>query len=136
MRTETIAVETGDRLVTDLTAQVSAFARGAGADGLVNVFVPHATAGVALIETGSGSEDDLAELLARTFPRDASYIHRHGSAGHGGDHIVPAFVSPSVTIPVIDGELALGTWQSVVLVDPNVDNPRRTVRLSFVPGAG
>jgi secondary thiamine-phosphate synthase enzyme len=100
----------------------------------VNVFVPHATAGVALIETGSGSEQDLAELLERTFPRDDRYVHRHGSPGHGGDHIVPAFVAPSITIPVVDGQLALGTWQSVVLVDPNRDNPRRTVRLSFVPG--
>jgi len=129
-----VHVETGDRLVTDLTAEVVAFARAGGADGLVHVFVPHATAGVALIETGSGSEEDLAELLARTFPRDDRYAHRHGSVGHGGDHIVPAFVSPSVTIPVIDGELVLGTWQSVVLVDPNRDNPRRTVRLSFVQG--
>lgn len=133
MRSDTLEIETGDRLVTDLTAEVKAFARGGG-DGLLSVFVPHATAGVALIETGSGSEQDLAELLARTFPRDARYAHRHGSAGHGGDHIVPAFVSPSVTIPVVGGELALGTWQSVVLVDPNRDNPRRTVRLSFVPG--
>jgi secondary thiamine-phosphate synthase enzyme len=134
MRSDTLAIETGDRLVTDLTAEVTEFARGADRDGLVSVFVPHATAGVALIETGSGSEQDLAELLARTFPRDARYAHRHGSAGHGGDHIVPAFVSPSVTIPVVGGELALGTWQSIVLVDPNRDNPRRTVRLSFVPG--
>jgi secondary thiamine-phosphate synthase enzyme len=134
MRSESLAIETGDRLVTDLTSEVAAFARRAGADGLLSVFVPHATAGVALLETGSGSEHDLAELLGRTFPRDDRYAHRHGSGGHGGDHIVPAFVSPSVTIPVLDGELALGTWQSVVLVDPNRDNPRRTVRLSFVPG--
>lgn len=134
MRADVLEVQTGDRLVTDLTTEVRAFARRGDADGLINVFVPHATAGVALIETGSGSEQDLAELLARTFPRDDRYAHRHGSAGHGGDHIVPAFVSPSVTIPVIDGELALGTWQSVVLVDPNRDNPRRTVRLSFVRG--
>jgi len=134
MRTTEFHVETGERLTTDLTAEVSRFARSAGADGLVHVFVPHATAGLALIETGSGSEQDLAELLARTFPRDDRYAHRHGSLGHGGDHIVPAFVSPSVTIPVIDGALALGTWQSIVLVDPNRDNPRRTVRLSFVPG--
>jgi secondary thiamine-phosphate synthase enzyme len=134
VRADVLEVETDDRLVTDLTTEVRAFARRADADGLINVFVPHATAGVALIETGSGSEQDLAELLARTFPRDDRYAHRHGSAGHGGDHIVPAFVSPSMTIPVVDGELALGTWQSVVLVDPNRDNPRRTVRLSFVPG--
>lgn len=134
MRSETLQLETGERLVTDITPQVRVFARDAGTDGLVNVFVPHATAGVALIETGSGSERDLAELLARTFPRDDRYAHRHGSAGHGGDHILPAFVSPSVTIPVIEGTLALGTWQSIVLVDPNRDNPRRSVRLSLVPG--
>jgi secondary thiamine-phosphate synthase enzyme len=134
MKTQTLELVTGDRLVTDVTAAVSAFAREADGDGLINVFVPHATAGVALIETGSGSERDLAELLARTFPRDDRYVHKHGSPGHGGDHIVPAFVAPSLTIPVIDGELALGTWQSVVVVDPNVDNARRTVRLSFVAG--
>ena len=134
VKTLTITLETGDRLVTDVTDAVASFARDAGADGLVNVFVPHATAGVALVETGSGSEQDLAELLERTFPRDDRYVHRHGSRGHGGDHIVPAFVVPSITIPVVDGELALGTWQSVVVVDPNRDNPRRTLRLSFVPG--
>jgi secondary thiamine-phosphate synthase enzyme len=134
MRTEMIHVDSGDRLVTDITAAVRDFARAAPREGIVSVFVPHATAGVALIETGSGSEQDLADLLARTFPRDDRYVHRHGSEGHGGDHVVPAFVSPSITIPVLDGGLALGTWQSVVLVDPNRDNPRRTVVLSFVPG--
>jgi secondary thiamine-phosphate synthase enzyme len=134
MRSEVLHVETGDRLVTDLTPDVVRFGRIGETDGLVNVFVPHATAGVALIETGSGSEGDLAELLARTFPRDDRYAHRHGSAGHGGDHVLPAIVSPSVTVPVIDGQLALGTWQSIVLVDPNRDNLRRTIRLSFVPG--
>jgi secondary thiamine-phosphate synthase enzyme len=134
MRSDLLRLETGGRLVTDLTADVAAFARGAGADGLVHVFAPHATAGVALLETGSGSEEDLAELLARTFPRDDRYAHRHGSRGHGGDHIVPAFVAPSLVVPIVDGELALGTWQSVVLIDPNHDNPHRTVRLSFVPG--
>jgi secondary thiamine-phosphate synthase enzyme len=134
MHTDVLYLETSDRLVTDLTPDVVAFAHRADGDGLVSVFVPHATAGVALIETGSGSERDLAELLARTFPRDDRYAHRHGSFGHGGDHILPTFISPSVAIPVIGGELALGTWQSVVLVDPNRDNPRRAVRLSFVPG--
>lgn len=134
MKTQSITLETGDTLVTDVTAAVASFARDAGADGLVNVFVPHATAGVALLETGSGSERDLAELLERTFPRDDRYVHRHGSRGHGGDHIVPTFVAPSITIPVVDGQLTLGTWQSVVLVDPNRDNARRTLRLSFVPG--
>ena len=97
------------------------------------MFVPHATAGVALIETGSGSEQDLAELLDRVFPRDDRYAHRHGSRGHGGDHIVPAFVSPSLIVPVLGGEIELGVWQSIVLVDPNRDNDARTVRLSFVP---
>ena len=134
MRSDLLRLETGGRLVTDLTSEVAAFARAAGADGLVHVFAPHATAGVGFLETGSGSEEDLAELLARTFPRDDRYVHRHGSRGHGGDHIVPAFVSPSLLVPVVDGELALGTWQSVVLIDPNHDNPHRTVRLSFVPG--
>ena len=97
------------------------------------MFVPHATAGVAIIEVGSGSEQDLEELLARIFPRDDRYAHRHGSVGHGGDHVLPAFVSPSLTVPVIDGAVLLGTWQSIVLVDPNRENNERTVRLSFVP---
>ena len=132
MRSETLRLETGDRLVTDITARVEAFARDGGGDGLVNVFVPHATAGVALIETGSGSEDDLTELLERTFPQDDRYAHRHGRTGHGRDHVVPAFVSSSVSIPVIAGSVALGTWQSVVIVDPNRENRVREVRLSFV----
>jgi len=133
VRTEVLQFETGGRLVTDLTSEVAAFARAGGGDGLVHVFAPHATAGLALLETGSGSEEDLAELLGRTFPRDDRYAHRHGSRGHGGDHVVPAFVSPSLAVPVVDGELALGTWQSVVLVDPNRDNRHRSVRVSFVP---
>jgi secondary thiamine-phosphate synthase enzyme len=133
MRTTLLQLETGTRLVTDLTPEVASFVRDAGADGLVHVFAPHATAGIALLETGSGSEDDLAELLGRTLPRDDRYAHRHGSEGHGGDHLLPAFVSPSLTVPVIGGALALGAWQSIVLIDPNLDNPYRTVRLSFVP---
>jgi secondary thiamine-phosphate synthase enzyme len=133
MRTTLLQLETGRRLVTDLTQEVASFARDAGADGLVHIFAPHATAGLALLETGSGSEEDLADLLGRTFPRDDRYAHRHGSEGHGGDHIVPAFVSPSLTVPVVDGSLALGTWQSIVVIDPNLDNPHRSVRLSFVP---
>ncbi len=128
-----LTVRSGRDLVTDLTAEVAAFCRGRG-DGLVHVFVPHATAGVALIETGSGSEGDLADALARLLPREDVYRHRHGSRGHGGDHVLPAFVAPSLSIPVDDGRPALGTWQSVVLVDPNVDNPVRTVRLSFLAG--
>ncbi|HVW81280.1 MAG TPA: secondary thiamine-phosphate synthase enzyme YjbQ [Mycobacteriales bacterium] len=133
MHTQTFQVRTADALVTDLTDDVADFAARQG-DGLLNVFVPHATAGVALIETGSGTEPDLAMVLDRLMPREDIYRHRHGSTGHGRDHVMPALVSPSLTIPVIDGRLALGTWQSVVLVDPNADNPDRTVRLSFVAG--
>lgn len=126
-------VGTGERLVTDLTSDVERFCRGRG-DGLVHVFVPHATAGVALLELGSGSEHDLAEALARLLPRDERWRHRHGSVGHGGDHLLPAFVSPSLSLPVLAGRPALGTWQSVALIDPNVDNPDRRVRLSFLAG--
>jgi secondary thiamine-phosphate synthase enzyme len=133
VRSETFQVETGGRLVSDLTDRVAGFVREVGGDGLAQVFAPHATAGLAMIETGSGSESDLEELLGRTFPRDDRYTHRHGSVGHGGDHLLPAFVTPSLTIPVLDGALALGTWQSVVLVDPNQENNTRTIRLSFVP---
>jgi secondary thiamine-phosphate synthase enzyme len=133
MRSETISVDTRGRRVSDLTDRVRAFAREAGGDGLVHVFAPHATAGLALMETGSGSERDLDELLTRLLPRDDRYVHRHGSEGHGGDHLFPVLVAPSLTVPVLDGQVALGTWQSVVLVDPNRDNDVRTVRLSFVP---
>ena len=101
---------------------------------MCHVFVPHATAGVALIETGSGSEFDLEDAIDRLLPRDGSYRHRHGRRGHGRDHVLPAFVSPSLTLPVLDGRPTLGTWQSVVLVDTNADNSDRNVRLSFVPG--
>ena len=133
MESAEITVRTGSTLVTDLTAQLERFCDGRG-DGLVNVFVPHATAGVALIETGSGSESDLAEAVERLLPREDVYRHRHGSKGHGRDHVLPAFVAPSVTLPVLAGRPALGTWQSLVLVDSNGDNPVRLVRLSFVPG--
>jgi secondary thiamine-phosphate synthase enzyme len=133
MRSETIRVNTRDRRVTDLTDRVRAFAREAGGDGLVHVFAPHATAGLALMETGSGSEADLDELLDRIVPRDDRYAHRHGSEGHGGDHLFPVLVAPSLTVPVLDGQVQLGTWQSVVLIDPNRDNDERTVRLSFMP---
>lgn len=132
MKTTELSVDTSRRTTIDLTDHVRAFCRGLG-DGLVNVFVPHATAGVALIETGAGSEDDLEATLERLLPRDESlYRHRHGSPGHGADHVLPAIVAPSVVIPVVDGEPALGIWQHVVLVDLNEDNPRRTVRLSFL----
>ena len=128
-----ITVRSGSTLVSDLTGEVESFCEGRG-DGLVNVFVPHATAGVAVIETGSGSEADLGDAVDRLLPRDDVYRHRHGSRGHGRDHVLPAFVAPSVTLPVLRGRPALGTWQSVVLVDSNVDNPVRRVRLSFLAG--
>lgn len=133
MRSEVTTHDTSKTRILDLTAELQRFARSAGGDGLVNVFVPHATAGLALVETGSGSESDLLEALERLLPRDDRYRHSHGSRGHGGDHVVPAFVSPSLSIPVVDGEPALGTWQSLVLVDTNVDNPNRKVRWSFIP---
>jgi secondary thiamine-phosphate synthase enzyme len=133
VHTEVLQLTTSDRLVTDLTRAVRLFCAGRG-DGLCQVFVPHATAGVALLETGSGSESDLADALERLLPVADVYRHRHGSLGHGRDHVLPAFVSPALTLPVLDGAPALGTWQSVVLVDPNGDNPRRQVRLSFLPG--
>ncbi|MBT0773844.1 YjbQ family protein [Kineosporia sp. J2-2] len=133
MESTEITVRSGDRLVTDLTDELAQFCAGRG-DGLVNVFVPHATAGVALIETGSGTEPDLAGALDRLLPVEDIYRHRHGSLGHGRDHVLPAFVSPSVSIPVLSGRPALGTWQSVVLVDSNGDNPVRKVRLSFIEG--
>lgn len=127
------SLRTGTRHVTDLTGEVERFCAGRG-DGLVHVFAPHATCGVALMELGSGSEDDLEELLGRLLPRDDRYRHRHGSRGHGADHVLPVLVSPSLTLPVVDGRPALGTWQSVVLVDLNDDNPERSVRLSFLAG--
>jgi secondary thiamine-phosphate synthase enzyme len=128
-----LTIRSGSTLVTDLTRQVVEYCRSRG-DGLLHVFVPHATAGVALIETGSGSEPDLAGAIDRLLPEQDIYRHRHGSLGHGRDHVLPAFISPSLTIPVLDGAPALGIWQSVVLVDSNGDNPTRTVRLSFIPG--
>jgi secondary thiamine-phosphate synthase enzyme len=136
VQTETFDLDTSRRRIVDLTAEVARFcaAKGPNASGLCNVFVPHATAGVAVIETGAGSDDDLVDALERLLPRDDRYRHAHGSPGHGADHVLPGLVSPSVTIPVGDGVPLLGTWQSIVLVDLNRDNPRRTVRLSFVSG--
>ncbi|MGH8914038.1 MAG: secondary thiamine-phosphate synthase enzyme YjbQ [Acidimicrobiia bacterium] len=135
MITEEILVRTADRpQAVDITEDVTRFAARHG-DGLLSVFVPHATAGVAIIEMGSGSDHDLLTALDRLLPAEkAQWRHEHGSPGHGRDHVVPALVSPSVTIPVIGGRPALGTWQSVVLVDTNVDNHTRKVRLSFVEG--
>ncbi|MPY49537.1 YjbQ family protein [Streptomyces acidicola] len=123
--------------VVDLTHECEAFLReaAAGRSGLLNVFVPHATAGVALIETGAGSDDDLLTALHSLLPADDRWQHRHGSPGHGRDHVLPAIVAPHATLPVIDGRLELGTWQSVCLVDTNRDNPERKVRLSFLVGS-
>ncbi len=128
-----LELSTGGRLTTDITAAAADFCRGRG-DGLLQVFVPHATAGVAIFETGAGSEEDLELTLESLLPRGAAYLHRHGSPGHGRDHVLPALVAPSITVPVLDGRMQLGTWQSVVLVDPNADNPDRQVRLSFLAG--
>jgi len=128
-----IDITTGSTLVSDLTPQLERFCQNRG-DGLVNVFVPHATAGIGLMETGSGSEPDLRQAIGRLLPRDISYRHHHGSPGHGGDHLLPVFVSPSLTLPVLAGEAALGTWQRLVVIDTNVDNPQRRVRFSFVEG--
>ena len=133
MDTDVLEIDTARRRTVDLTDEVRSFCAGRR-DGLCNVFVPHATAGVAIIETGAGSDDDLIDALENLLPRDDRYRHAHGSPGHGADHVLPALVAPSVTVPVQDGQPLLGTWQSVVLVDLNRDNPRRSVRLSFVNG--
>ncbi|HKT01555.1 MAG TPA: secondary thiamine-phosphate synthase enzyme YjbQ [Rugosimonospora sp.] len=132
MRTEVITVRTGgSSTVRDITEEATAFVSGLG-DGLLHVFVPHATAGLAIIETGAGSDDDLLGALDTLLPPDDRWRHRHGSHGHGRDHVMPAFVSPSVTLPVLAGRIALGTWQSICLVDPNTDNPNRQIRFSFI----
>ena len=134
VHTETRTYRTGgDEVVLDLTEDAAAFVADRG-DGLLHVFVPHATAGLAIIETGAGSDDDLLAALDDLLPADDRWRHRHGSPGHGRSHVMPALVPPYATIPVVDGRLALGTWQSVCLVDLNVDNPDRTVRFSFVAG--
>ncbi|MFC0002915.1 YjbQ family protein [Micromonospora siamensis] len=134
MRSEVITVRTGSRpTVLDITAEAERFVSGQG-DGLLHVFVPHATAGLAIIETGAGSDDDLLRAIDDLLPTDDRWRHRHGSPGHGRDHVLPAFVPPYATLPVLDGRLQLGTWQSVCLVDPNGDNPSRQVRFSFLPG--
>jgi secondary thiamine-phosphate synthase enzyme len=133
---ELIEITTGStETVRDLTAEIDAFLRDVGAgDGLLNVWVPHATAGVAVIETGAGSDTDLLTALRSLLPGDDRWTHRHGSHGHGRDHVLPAIIAPSMSVPVLGGRPALGTWQSVCLVDTNRDNPVRTVRLSFVQG--
>lgn len=134
MRSEVISVRTGGRAtVHDLTDQCARFVAGE-ADGLLNVFVPHATAGVAIIETGAGSDDDLLGVIDELLPRSRQWTHRHGSPGHGRDHVLPGLIAPAITVPVLGGRVELGTWQSICLIDTNVDNPERTVRLSFLPG--
>jgi secondary thiamine-phosphate synthase enzyme len=136
MRSEVITVETGSRpAVRDVTAEASAFVSGAasGGDGLLHVFVPHATAGIAIIETGTGSDTDLVAALDAVLPADERWRHRHGSPGHGRDHVMPAFVAPYAAVPVLGGRIALGTWQSICLVDLNADNSLRQVRFSFLP---
>jgi secondary thiamine-phosphate synthase enzyme len=132
MYSSVITVRTGSSpSVRDITAEAAEFVAGRG-DGLLHVFVPHATAGVAIIETGAGSDNDLLTALDGVLPTDNRWRHRHGSPGHGRDHVMPAFVAPYATLPVLDGAIALGTWQSICLVDPNVDNPTRQVRFSFL----
>ena len=134
VRTTTFTIDTGGRRIVDVSDRARRFAADAGSDGLLHVFLPHATAGLALIETGSGTESDLQEALDRFLPRDNRYRHRHGSVGHGGDHVLPASVAPSLVLPVVGGTVELGVWQSVVIVDPNRENDIRTVRLSFLDG--
>jgi secondary thiamine-phosphate synthase enzyme len=134
MHSRTFRIHTGDReQVRDITAECTEFVSSYD-DGLLHVFVPHATAGIAILETGAGSDADLLAALADLLPADDRWRHRHGSPGHGRSHVMPALVPPYATIPVLHGRLALGTWQSICLVDLNVDNPEREVRLSFLAG--
>ncbi len=134
MDTTVISVRTGNRpVVRDITGEAERFVRGRG-DGLLHVFVPHATAGLAVIETGAGSDDDLLTAIDDLLPAEDKWRHRHGSPGHGRDHVLPAWIPPYATLPVVDGRIAFGTWQSLCLVDPNGDNPERQVRFSFLKG--
>jgi len=134
VKTTQVTVHTGhERGLFDITRDCAGFVSGEG-DGLLNVFVPHATAGLVIMELGAGSDTDLMATLDRLLPRDDRWRHRHGSAGHGADHVVPLLASPSLTVPVVHGELQLGTWQSIALLDPNADNATRHVRLSFIAG--
>jgi len=136
MKSQRIQLSTGNRpAILDINSDVAAFLQGEG-DGLINISVPHATAGLVVMELGAGSDQDLFERLGFLLPRDHRYVHRHGSPGHGADHILPAFIAPSLTLPVFGGRVSLGTWQSIALVDPNVDNPRREVVLAFLRDAG
>lgn len=133
MRTEVITVRTGSSpVVRDITGEAGRFVESEG-DGLLHVFVPHATAGLAIIETGAGSDTDLLAAINELLPAEDRWRHRHGSTGHGRDHVLPAWIPPYASLPVIGGRIALGTWQSICLVDTNGDNPTRTVRFSFLP---
>ncbi|MEV6632098.1 YjbQ family protein [Actinoplanes sp. NPDC051470] len=134
MRSEVITIRTGDRpVVRDITSEAADFVRSLG-DGLLHVFVPHATAGLAIIETGAGSDDDLLTAIDDLLPAEDKWRHRHGSRGHGRDHVLPAWIPPYATLPVLGGQIAFGTWQSLCLVDPNGDNQTRQVRFSFLNG--
>src|SRR4051812_1874975 len=135
METTTFEVTTGRKeVVYDVTGECERFVSeaAAGGDGLLHVFVPHATAGVALMELGSASDTDLLAVLDELLPADDRWRHAHGSRGHGRAHVLPAFIPSHATIPVVGGRMALGTWQSIALVDLNVDNSSRTVRLSYL----
>ncbi|MGI9017651.1 MAG: YjbQ family protein [Euzebya sp.] len=132
MRTHTVELDTRQDVITDVTGSLRDFAAQARGDGLLHAFLPHATCGLAVVEIGAGSEADLRTAVHSMLPRDDRWAHSHGSPGHGADHVLPAFISPSLCIPVDFGELYLGTWQSVVVVDTNADNPTRTLRLSFI----
>jgi secondary thiamine-phosphate synthase enzyme len=136
MMTRELSLDTGNEpSLTDLTGACAGFLAEVGArDGLLSVFVPHATAGVVVVELGAGSEEDVLAALERLLPHDDRWRHRHGSPGHGADHVLPLLVSPSLTVPVVDGRMTLGTWQSIALLDPNADNSRRIVQLGFLPG--
>jgi secondary thiamine-phosphate synthase enzyme len=136
MQTRQLTIETGShRGLADLTDACAGFLREAhAADGLLTVFVPHATAGIVVVELGAGSDADLLDALDRLLPRDERWRHRHGSPGHGADHVVPLLAPPSLTVPVVGGRMTLGTWQSIALLDTNRDNPRRTVVLAYLPG--
>ena len=136
MRTRELSLDTGrEPSLTDLTGACAGFLAEVGAgDGLLSVFVPHATAGVVVVELGAGSEEDVRAALERLLPHDDRWRHRHGSPGHGADHVLPLLVSPSLSVPVVAGRMTLGTWQSIALLDPNADNSRRIVQLGFLPG--
>lgn len=136
MESRELTIETGRAAtLVDLTSSCERFLAEIGAaDGLLTVFVPHATAGVVVVELGAGSDDDLLRALDELLPRDDRWRHRHGTPGHGADHVLPLLASPSLTVPVVGGRMTLGTWQSIALLDPNRDNPSRTVRLSYLAG--